>query len=74
MRPWPLLLAVALAVPAAPAVALAQGDPAARFAAGQKLYEDKSYEQALVELRASHAAAPSPTKACRTVARAPKRL
>jgi tetratricopeptide (TPR) repeat protein len=40
--------------PAAPA------DAEARFFAGQKLYEGKQYEQALVELRASHAATPSP--------------
>jgi hypothetical protein len=60
VRVQTFLLAAALAFSAAPAVALAEGDPAARFAAGQKLYEDKSYEKALVELRASHAAAPSP--------------
>jgi len=60
MRLRAVLLAAALAVSAAPSVAFAEGDAAARFAAGQKLYEDKSFEQALVELRASYAAAPSP--------------
>jgi tetratricopeptide (TPR) repeat protein len=38
----------------------APADAEARFAAGQKLYDGKMYDQALVELRASHAATPSP--------------
>jgi hypothetical protein len=35
-------------------------DAEARFFAGQKLYEGKLYEEALVQMLASHAAAPSP--------------
>jgi len=53
----------ALAQGAQPAPAAA-GDPmaqaTARFFAGQKLYNDKKFEEALVEFRASYAAAPSP--------------
>jgi hypothetical protein len=42
-------------------VARAEGTSAeAHFFAGQKLYTDKAYDAALVELRASYAAAPSP--------------
>jgi tetratricopeptide (TPR) repeat protein len=38
----------------------AASEAEARFLAGQKLYEDKQYGKALVELRASHAGTPSP--------------
>src|SRR5579863_6819097 len=38
----------------------AASEAEAHFFAGQKLYGDKQYQQALAELRASYAATPSP--------------
>src|SRR4051812_6196966 len=58
-------LAGALLVTLCPASGRAQKPPATaeaetQFFAGQKLYTDKGYEQALVAFRASYAAVPSP--------------